>query len=315
MICMNKLLFNTLNCINEGIIILNDKLEILFWNDFMERLTNVKQQQVINTDIFKAIPRLNKDYFKKTFYSTLENGYKFFFSSEMHKNIVSDDFELNLRINGLENSSSKYLVIEFIDVTSQFIRINQLKEYANKLYLLNKELKEKEKEIERLAYYDKLTNVANRTLFYNLAETLLAQAKRNNSILGLMFIDVDRFKDINDTYGHKVGDKVLIEVANTLKKNARENDIIARYGGDEFLVLLPDLKNYKNYKIIARRISNANNKIKIDINTKICISLSIGVSFYPKDGNNIDELISKADKAMYNVKDIGGNRCFYYINK
>lgn len=311
---MNEIIFDILNYVNEGITILDDKLDILFWNNYMEYLTNIDHHQVSNTNILKAIPKLNKSYFKKALSSALEKDDKFFFSSEMHKSLISDKFELNLRFNSFEYSGSKYLILEFIDVTSQFIRINQLKNFANKLSSLNNELKEKKKEIERLAYYDKLTNVANRTLFYTLAENLLANVKRNNTILGLMFIDVDRFKSINDTYGHKVGDQVIIEVANLLTKCTRENDIVARHGGDEFLILLPDLKDYNNYKIIAQRIANAKSKVKIDDDIEINIFLSIGVSFYPQDGNTIDELITKADQAMYNVKNIGGNRCIHYIN-
>lgn len=311
---MNKIVFDILNYVNEGITILDDKLNVLFWNNYMEYITNIKQEQVIKTCILEAIPSLNKNYFRKALYSTLEKDDKFFFSSEMHKNLISDDFELNLRINGFEYSDSKYLILEFIDVTSQYIRINQLKDYANRLYILNNELKEKKIEIERLAYYDKLTNVANRTLFYSLAENLLANAKRNNTILGLMFIDVDRFKSINDTYGHKVGDQVLIDVANLLSGCTRKNDVVARFGGDEFLILLPDLKDYSNYKIIARRITNTKSKIIIENGVEINIALSIGVSFYPQDGSTIDELITKADKAMYNVKNIGGNKCVQYLN-
>ena len=120
--------------------------------------------------------------------------------------------------------------MECIDVTSQMLRVNQLKEYSNELYLLNKELKE----IEKLAYYDQLTGLANRTFFDDVAKKFLEKAKRNNSKIGLMFIDIDQFKEINDMYGHKIGDKTIVEVANILCKNTRKCDIVSRYGGDEF---------------------------------------------------------------------------------
>lgn len=309
---MNKSLFNILDHINEGIVILNDKLEILFWNKYMEELAGIEKQEACNENIFKILPQLNKTYFSTAFRTVIEKDYKYFFSSKMHKAIISDDFEINLKVNRFENQGSNYLMVEFIDITSQCIRINQLKENVKELYALNKELHEKEKEIERLAYYDKLTNVGNRTLFYTLAEKLLANAERNNSILGLMFIDIDRFKSINDKYGHLVGDKVLVEVADILTKSIRDTDTVARHGGDEFLILLPDLKDHDNYKIIAERIANANRKIQIGDNIELDICLSIGISFYPQDGTTIDELISKADRAMYNVKKMGGNKCIHY---
>lgn len=309
---MDKTLFHILNYVNEGIIITNDKLDILFWNEHMERITDIKQEHALDNNLYNTIPSMDRNYFKEAIKSVIEKDYKYFFSSSMHKGLISANGEFNLKVSGFKKDGCKYLIFECIDVTSQITRINQLKEYANELYFLNKELKKKEKEIEKLAYYDRLTGVANRTLFYNMAEKFLDSAKRNNEKLGLMFIDIDRFKDINDMYGHKIGDKVLVEVANLLTKNTRKNDIVSRHGGDEFLILLPDIKSYANYKIIASRIANVNKRVKVHDKLEIKIPLSIGVSFYPRDGDSIDELISKADKAMYCVKNRGGDECIHY---
>jgi diguanylate cyclase (GGDEF)-like protein len=227
-----------------------------------------------------------------------------FFSAAMHKALVNnkENLNLNLRISSFGKDKSKFLILEFIDVTNQFIQIKRMKESIQDLYKVNMQLKEKEEVIRKLAYYDKLTGVANRTLFYELAEKFLANAKRENKLLGLMFIDVDKFKNINDTYGHEVGDKVLIRVANILKESTRKNDIVARHGGDEFLILLPNLKNYNNYKSIISRIVNEGNKMINYDGKEINISFSIGISFYPKLGDSVDELIAEADKAMYIAK-------------
>ncbi len=150
-----------------------------------------------------------------------------------------------------------------------------------------------------------------------MAEKFLEEAKRNNTKLGLMFIDIDQFKRINDKYGHKVGgDQVVVEVANLLEKSTRKHDIVSRYGGgDEFLILLPNIKHYNNYKIIASRIAIANRRVIVSDDIQVDISLSIGVSFYPRDGETIDDLIFKADKAMYCAKNRGGNECIHYITK
>lgn len=312
MIYMNKNLFNILNFINEGVAITDEDLNIVFWNDSMGRLINIKGEEVLGAEIYDVIPNLRKNYFKESIESVLEKDYKFFYSAAMHKNLISEDTQVNLRLSRFENKDSRYLLIECIDVKNQIIRVNQLKKYNKELSELNQKLKEKEKEIHNLAYYDSLTGLANRTFFYNMAEKFLEDARRSSKKLGLMFIDVDKFKSINDTYGHKIGDKVLKEVAKILTKSTRKNDIISRHGGDEFLILLPNIKQYNNYKTIASRIANANKEIGIDNKIKIKIPLSIGVSFYPKDGDSIDQLISKADKAMYCAKNSGGDKCAIY---
>jgi diguanylate cyclase (GGDEF)-like protein len=312
---MYKALFNILHCINEGIIILNDELEILLWNNYMEHITDIKQEMVINKNLYEVLPSLSKDYIKETINDVMKKGNKSFFSAALHKGLITENLELNLRINRYQHDESKLLIIECIDVTSQFTRINQLKEYVNQLRSLNNKLKEKEKMIRKMAYYDTLTGLANRTLFYKIAEKYLYLAKRNNNILGLMFIDVDNFKIINDRFGHKTGDKVIVEVAKMLKKSTRRSDIVARYGGDEFLILLSDIKEYNNYKYIASKIANMDNKTTAPDGSEIAISLSIGVSFYPRDGSSIDELISKADRAMYIVKSLGGDSCAPYLRE
>ena len=312
---MGKVSCDILNYINEGIIITDDKLNILYWNAQMEELTHINRGESLDTNLYERLPSLNRNYFKEAINFVMERDYKYFFASSIHKGLISNTGKLNVIINRFEKDGSKYLMIECIDVTSQILRVNQLKEYSNELYLLNRKLKEKEKEIEKLAYYDQLTGVANRTLFYNVAEKFLEEAKRNKSKLGLMFIDVDNLKKVNDKYGHKIGDKMLVGVANLLIKNTRKCDIVSRHGGDEFLILLPHIKNYGDYKIIASRIANSNKKVIISENLQINISLSIGASFYPKDGDSIDDLILKADKAMYFVKNKGGNKCIHYCAK
>ncbi|WML33726.1 sensor domain-containing diguanylate cyclase [Clostridium sp. OS1-26] len=307
---MDKILRDTLDCIDEGTIVLNEKYEILYWNNYMEYLTGIKLENVLQRNIYSVLPGLNKKYFKDLIQNIMQNECKMFLSAAMHKDLISIDKKLNLKISKLRSDDRNVILLEFIDVTNQFLHIEQLRKYVHDLYLLNKELKEKEKIIKNLAYYDKLTGVANRTLFYKYAEKFLDGAKRNNKLLGLMFIDVNKFKNINDTYGHEVGDRVLVRVADILTKATRKNDVVARYGGDEFLILLPDIKSFNNYKVIVSRIINNKNKI-INDEKQINISLSIGVSFYPKNGDSIDELIVKADKAMYVAKNKDGeDNCF-----
>lgn len=311
---MDKNALNILDSISEGIIILDNKFKIVFINNYMENIIKRSKNIVYGACIFEVFPKIDSIYFRNVFDSSVKKGKQYFFSSGIHKNVISDNLDINFKISRYITNNEIFLVIEFIDITSQSMRINQLKEYIDELFVLNEKLKEKEREIENLIYYDSLTGVRNRSFFYSFSEKLLSCAKRNDKILGLMFIDIDKFKLINDTYGHAVGDRVLIETANILTKCLRESDIVSRIGGDEFLILLSELDDYYNYEIISERISLANSKVRIKEDLEIDISLSIGVSFYPKDGTTIDELVLKADKAMYSVKRTGGNKYDCYTN-
>jgi len=294
--------YEVLNNVNEGIIIVNENFEVFFWNSYMETITNMKGSNAIGCNLYTVLPSLNKNYFKNVVKNILNDGYAMFFSAAMHQDLLDTEERFNIKISRIQDEHKTSLLLEFHNVTGQMAQIKQLKKYIKELYHVNKELKEKEKEIENLAYYDQLTGVANRTLFYILAEKYIQDAKRNNSLLGIMFIDIDKFKSINDTYGHQAGDKIIIKAANILKKATRESDIVVRYGGDEFVVILPNMKDISDYKIVASKIINLNENVVYMEDKEIKLSFSIGISIYPNDGDNIDKLIVKADKAMYIAK-------------
>ncbi len=308
---MNSEYFQILDHLSVGIVIADMDFQIVFLNQRAKEFTK-KGDQIIGKNLIEEIPSLDRGYLKKALEDIKDKGNIYFFSSTMHKNLISDELNINLKISKIENNDSKYLIFECSDVTNQIVRINQLKDHSKELQKLNRILKQQEEEITRLAYYDELTGLANRLLFYNIGEKMLQDSIRNNKIMGIMFIDIDKFKSINDTYGHAVGDKVLKRVGEVLEATIRQNDIAARHGGDEFLVLLTDCKEYCNYETIAKRIEESSKKITIDNELEVEISLSIGVSFYPIDGESLDQLISKADKAMYKVKNQGGNKCRQY---
>lgn len=292
-----------LDYVHEGIIIINENFEICYWNKNMKTITNQRFEDVENKNILEVLPNLNTNYFKKIANDLFTNGNKAFLSAAMHKHLINEKIDFNLYLSVIDEGKSKYLLMEIVDVTSQFMQINKLKNYVNELYKLNLELKEKERIIEKLAYYDNLTGVANRSLFYELAEKMLESAKRNNNIMCLMFIDIDKFKSINDKYGHEVGDKAIIKAAEILNDAVRENDIVARYGGDEFLILLSQIKSHEDYKIVLSRIVNNKSNFIVIEGEEIEISMSIGMSFYPNDGETIDKLLTKADKEMYIEKE------------
>ena len=306
------MVYEILNDIGEGLILLNRDLEIIYWNPYMERIMGKEQIKVLENNLLKVIPQLNKKCFLDAFENTMRAGWVSFFSAAMHKELVIPSGNYNLKISRIDNEGSRFLLLEYINVTSQSQQINQLKTYVNDLYMANKELKEQKTRIKQLAYYDSLTGVANRTLFYQIANEWLERSKEEHLLLGLMFVDVNKFKSINDTYGHKIGDEILVRVANMLVNATRKNDVVVRYGGDEFLILLPNMNDIENYNIVVSRIFEIkNNTMEFD-ECEIPISLSIGISFYPDDGDTIDTLLKKADEAMYIAKRSEGEDRYYY---
>lgn len=162
------------------------------------------------------------------------------------------------------------------------------------------------------AYHDVLTDLPNRALFRDRLELALAHAKRNELELGLMFIDLDRFKIINDSLGHLKGDELLRQVATRLKQCLRKGDTIARLGGDEFVVLLPELREREFATVVAEKFLQALSAAFFVDGTELHTSASIGIAVFPGDGEKIDDLIRHADIAMYKVKADGKNGYSFY---
>lgn len=166
--------------------------------------------------------------------------------------------------------------------------------------------------VEYLAYHDALTTLPNRSLFSKLLSQLIAQAQRHDELLAVAFLDLDRFKQVNDTLGHEVGDQLLQEVARRLKSCVRESDVVARLGGDEFVVLLPELKNEQDAAAVARKILSALAGPFILLGHEFRVTGSIGISTFPRGGLDEQTLTKNADIAMYHAKEVGKNNYQFY---
>ncbi len=170
-----------------------------------------------------------------------------------------------------------------------------------------------EKKLEHQASHDGLTDLPNRILLYDRIKQGIAFAARDKNKIGVLFLDIDRFKLINDSLGHGAGDKLLIEVAMRLKSSLREGDTLARLGGDEFVMVVLDIKKDEYIFTIARKLIELfKEPFKIADRT-LDISTSIGISVYPNDGEKAEDLLRNADLAMYRAKDEGMNRFQFYM--
>ncbi|MDH3318129.1 MAG: EAL domain-containing protein [Betaproteobacteria bacterium] len=167
--------------------------------------------------------------------------------------------------------------------------------------------KQAEERIRHLANYDELTGLSNRNMFYERMSHALAKARRDNKPLGILFLDLDRFKNINDSLGHGAGDSVLREVARRLRECLRESDIVGRFGGDEFVVLLETMPQPTHSAVVAQKILAAIARPFAVEGQDFHLTASIGISTYPADGEDAQGLLTNADIAMYRAKEQGKN--------
>jgi diguanylate cyclase (GGDEF)-like protein/PAS domain S-box-containing protein len=183
---------------------------------------------------------------------------------------------------------------------------------ACNLAAISIERKRIEELVQHHASYDALTNLPNRRMFGDKLREEITKAQRGGSNVTLLFLDLDRFKAVNDTMGHEVGDMLLIEAASRIHACVRESDTVARLGGDEFVVLIPDVADISHLGRAAKNIVDAL-CLPFELNGHIAyVSASIGIASYPSDADNADKLVSCADQAMYAAKDAGRNGFHFY---
>jgi diguanylate cyclase (GGDEF)-like protein/PAS domain S-box-containing protein len=273
-----------------GIMTLDAKSSIEYINQEALNIFGYKSSELVNTNFSTLIHSTDMDYLKQ-FVKTEKSS----FSSEItgiHKDNSAFPIELNISSKKL-NQTCIYTVI-IRDIT---------------------EIKKNEEKLKHQAYFDSLTGIPNRTLFLDRSEIALNQAKRSNEGLAVIFIDLDEFKELNDTLGHDAGDVMLKTVAQRFINCARKSDTVSRRGGDEFTILMPRIKNIEDAVKLAERIL-LSNKNAISIKEKMVFpKTSIGISIYPHDGDSIETLINNADKAMYYAKESGKNQYSFYNSK
>ena len=179
--------------------------------------------------------------------------------------------------------------------------------YIQNIFRNITERKENERQLKFLATHDQLTGLPNRALFFDRLHHALSLAKRYQRELGVLFLDLDGFKNINDVYGHSQGDRLLEAIGQRLGEQVRESDTIARIGGDEFTLIIQETSGVEEAKLLSGRILEALNQPFHSNGREITITGSIGISLFPRHGEDPEELVGSADKAMYVAKNYGKN--------
>jgi diguanylate cyclase (GGDEF)-like protein/PAS domain S-box-containing protein len=176
------------------------------------------------------------------------------------------------------------------------------------------ERKQLEEKIQFMAFHDTLTGLPNRKLFSDRLSIAMAHAERNKTKVGIMMLDLDGFKDVNDTLGHDAGDIILTKTAERLSESLRKEDTVARFGGDEFVLILPDIDSIEDAVLIAQKIIDRFSEPIPVYSSRIIVTTSIGIAEYPEDGTEEGVLLKNADAAMYQAKQSGRAR-FRLFNK
>lgn len=279
---------------SEGMLISDLENNIISVNPAFETITGYTAQELIGENPRKlSSGKQGPEFYRNMWKALNQDGTWQGEISNRHK----DGFEYlaHLRINTIYNvdeSVQKHIAL-ITDITDK---------------------KRAEETIWHQANFDSLTGLPNRRLFFDRLSQEIKISKRTDLSLALLFIDLDGFKQVNDTLGHDMGDIVLADVANRILACVRESDTVARLAGDEFIVILKGMKDQSRIDSIAHSIIERLQEAFDLETTEMFISASIGIAIYPDDGSDVETLMKNADQAMYEAKKNGKGRCFYYSN-
>lgn len=276
----------------EGIIIADAEGSIIDINNSFVEITGYTKQDVLG----KTLNSLRSDQQSPVFYrqllETLFN--KGYWNGEIwNKRKNGEAYAQLLTISAVnDNNKIRNYVAVFTDIS---------------------ESKKQQLQLEHMAHYDVLTNLPNRSLLADRLHKALARSKKNKRPLAVAFLDLDGFKEINDTYGHSLGDELLVILSDRLKNTLGDNDTLSRFGGDEFVAVLANLEHPLDFKTtVAKMLNTASKPILLGGNL-LNVSVSIGIAPYPADDTNTDQLIRHADQAMYTAKQKGKN-CYHIFD-
>lgn len=283
-----------LNTMADSVVLVDSDLKILTVNNETCRLLKYDEKELIGKELGFLFDE-NKVFYKPDLAVLLKSG--------MVRNreavfAVKDGTTIPIAFSASEYRDKNKILIGTIVISRDIT-----------------EQKKAEKSLKHIAHHDFLTGLPNRLLFNNRLEQALIRANHYNTLAAVVLLDLDRFKGVNDVFGHNIGDSLLVEIADRLKSVIRHLDTIARFGGDEFICIINDLKSSSDINEVADKIHQAFlPKYSIGVN-ELTITASIGISLYPRDGESADILIKNADIAMYHAKNQGKNNYQVYTQE
>jgi diguanylate cyclase (GGDEF)-like protein len=303
----NKKINNVIsNTVDNGIIVLDKNLNILAWNKWLEIFTNKLEKDVVNQNICNLFDYINKKKLIRRIKTVLVTNNPVFYNTDQNGFLI--DITYQSITHSKFKSMQQYITIVPYDLEEGQVCLfiydkTSLCETNAKLNDLNMELKD-------LTHRDHLTGLYNRRFFADEAIRAISISLRKKSPFSIIMMDIDNFKNINDTYGHHYGDKVICEVSDRLKKLIRKSDVAVRFGGEEFVLLLYETTQEDALKVaenIRREIDNLSMNCGEHI---INFTISFGVTQFDaiKDETNIENTIARADHALYKAKQTGRNR-------
>lgn len=312
-----------LDKINTGLAIVDRDHTVVFWNTSIGNMTGIQRDAAIGREIGSLCPKFQEERYVDILKSVLATGQSRFCSAAIHKSFIlplncqsPDEIRQNMEVSSLTDDAQSYALLQITDISSHARKELKLKQAIRALKKGYDEIKLSEEEAHKKAGYDPLTGVYNRLGLNKALKSSVLNAGQDRRY-AVFFIDIDDFKYVNDTYGHLIGDVLLQQVAGRLNNSIRNGgeraaDLLARFGGDEFVIILTNIGSRSEISGCAQRIVQTLRKPFFIDGNRILITLSLGISVYPDDSDDIDSLIQKADYAMYTIKQSGKNNHALY---
>ncbi|AFZ03550.1 CHASE2 domain-containing protein [Calothrix sp. PCC 6303] len=303
-----EFLHEVINTIADPVFVKNEQRQWIVLNDAYSQLVGHSKAKLLEKSDYDFFPKYQADIFRSQDDLVFQTQQSYeheeeFTNSQGNMYLISTKRSLHKDAAG-----NLYLVGVIRDITEHKLKEEELKRAAAELHRSNAELKEQEDRLRYLAYHDPLTALPNRKFFEEQLQESLKWSQENNLLLGLLFIDLDGFKQVNDTLGHEMGDRLLITISKRLSHCLRGSDTVSRLGGDEFTVILPAIPKVEIVAKVAEKILLSIGEPIILNGEKAAVSASIGISIYPFNSQDSEILIKQADAAMYRAKHFGKSR-------